>query len=568
MLEYLHVENLALIDELSLDLHPGLNVFTGETGAGKTMLVGAVNILVGGRTDASLVRAGAEEALVEAVFATPNAEDEGGELSVSRSLLSTGRSRSRMNGAVCTVSELASSLGPLIDLHGQHEHQSLLSVDRQRALLDRYAGRPVTERLAAYRALFEKVGLLREKVESLSERSTFLQDKRELLEFQVDEIEKTRIQPGEDEALEKELGVLRNAEKLVEAVGAASALLSRDETGAIDLLRLATTRLEAAAAVDGRLDEITASLREAMFQADACRADIERYLDALEFNPGHLAECEERASVLAQLKRKYGDTLEGVMARLEDAKAELESLDMAGEDPEELGRCLEEKTAELMSSAEELSQARRAAASALGNQVGGELEGLGLKGCEFEVRFLESSEGSPAPGRDGLDDLRFMIAPNPGEAALPLARSASGGELSRIMLALRIVLAAADEVPVLVFDEIDAGIGGATAAEVGERLAALSGFHQVICVTHLPQIAAFADAHFAVRKEEAGDRMVTRAEALDAPDRVKEIARMLSGAEVSPASIRHAEEMLETARASRERRAQAAARSSNRRKAG
>jgi len=535
MLEELHVRDLALIDDAWLELGPGLTVLTGETGAGKTILVGALKLLLGERADSTLVRSGTAEALVEGRFL---AED--GELLVKRRVSAEGRSRCAIGGEMASVGELASTVGPLVDLHGQHEHQALLQPSRHAEYLDRFGGGETGRALAEYR---EALAACRHAEAELERRATALTDRErrvEYLRFQIADIDGVAPLPAEDDELSQRLPVLRHGEKLAHAASEAFRAL-RDEAGASERAAEAVGALGAVSGIDPDLDALHDRLSSAIVELDDIGVAVRDYGERVGHDPRALDEAESRLAALQALKKKYGPGLDDVLAARETAVLELDTLE-AGE---EGLRLAEQQVAEARQRAqaagERLTAAREAAGPRLAAELAAVLGELAMPAARLELSLepLPFDRWTP----DGPHRLELLFSSNTGEPPRPLSKIASGGEVSRVMLALKTVLGAADAVPVLVFDEIDVGIGGATALAVGRLLKSLSARHQVLVVTHLAQVAAFGDGHIVVSKRESDGRTVTDAARVSGAMRVAEIARMLSGSD-SAASLAHAEELL------------------------
>ncbi len=545
MLEDLHVRDLALIEDAWLEFGPGMTVLTGETGAGKTALLGALKLLVGERAASSTVRTGAAESVVEGRFTAA-----GSELVVRRRVSSDGRSRCSLDGELASVGELSQRVGPLVDLHGQHEHQALLSASTHVGYLDRWAGGHVADALRRYRmardahqaAVHARDGLAAEL-----ERATADAD---YLAFVVQEIERVDPQPGEDEALRDRLPALQNAGRLSEATGDATGLL-RGEDGVLDQLGQVLNTLRKQQGIDPDLDEIIERLEEAQTLGDDASSALRRYNDSIEHDPAALDRTLERLSALAGLTKKYGPTLETVRERAAAARSALNAVDDGGAALREAETAVTASAAQLEEAGHALSAARAAAAPGFVAALESAVTDLAMGGAGFEVRFSELPFGSW--GEDGPARVDFLYTPARGQEPRPLAKIASGGEISRVMLALKSVLGAADEVETLVFDEVDAGVGGATATAVGSRLRALSGTHQVIVVTHLAQVAAFADVQLVVSKSTSDDVVVTSVRRVEGEERVTEIGRMLSGND-SDATRAHARELLGEASGTRNER--------------
>jgi DNA repair protein RecN (Recombination protein N) len=533
MLEELHVRDLALIEETWLELGPGMTALTGETGAGKTVLVGALKLLLGDRADATLVRAGASEALVEGRFVS-----DGEERAARRRIGADGRSRCYLDGEMTTVGALAESLGPLVDLHGQHDHQELLRVASHPALLDRFAGAAAL--LDAFRAAFRAHA---EAAAALSRLEGALADRERraaALTALLEEIDRVSPEPGEDEAIAAKLPRLRHGEKLVTASAEAYRAIAGDEAAAARLGEAAAA-LSRVAGVDPALDAIAASLADVDERLGVAASRLRDYGESVEHDPVALEQAEVRAAALAVLKRSHGPSLDDAIAARAAAEAELDVL-AAGEGGLETARAaVADADVALTAAADALSAARAEASPSFQAGLAEAARDLAMPHARFEVG--RSALPREAWTAEGPERVEFLYAPADGEPARPLVRIASGGEVSRVMLALKSVLGAADTVPVLVFDEIDAGIGGATALAVGRRLKELARGRQVLVVTHLAQVAAFADAQLVVEKAEESGRAQTLVRAVTGESRVGEIARMLSGSDTA-ASRAHAGELL------------------------
>jgi DNA repair protein RecN (Recombination protein N) len=536
MLEELHVRDLALIEEAWLEIGPGMTVLTGETGAGKTVLVGALKLLLGERADATYVRAGATEALVEGRFTVG-----GGERTARRRIAADGRSRCYLDGEMATVAALAEAFGPLVDLHGQHDHQALLRVLSHAALFDRFAG--AAPLLAAYHAAFAAHAAASAELARLEQAMGDRERRLVVLTAVIDDIDRVSPEEGEDDAIAERLPRLRHAEKLAAASSAAHRAIT-DEAGASDRLAEALGSLQRVTGIDPALDVLTGELGEVDSRMSELAGRLRDYGEGVDYDPVALEESEARQAALAVLKRAYGATLADVIAARDAAEAERQTL---GEGEAGLGRARDAVAAAegvLTDAAEALRGARGDAAPEFERLLAEAAHELSMPSARFEVARTPLERA--AWTADGPERVEFLYAPASGEPARPLARVASGGEVSRVMLALKSVLGAADTVPVLVFDEIDAGIGGATASAVGRRLKRLAAGRQVLVVTHLAQVAAFADAHLVVEKTEADGRVHTRVHTVAGEERTGEVARMLSGSDTDT-SRAHARELLASA---------------------
>lgn len=544
----LRVRNLAVFEEAELVPGPGLTVLTGETGAGKSLLVDALSLCLGARASSSLVRAGADRASVDAVFAFdperlgPVLEEagvevpEGEELILRRELSREGRSRAWVNGQPVPLATLASVAPLLVDIHGQNEHETLARGPVQRALLDRYAG--AEEALARVRGAYALWEETRARLEALSEEVARARAGRELAEYNLAELEALGLSDLDEEALLARRRLLAEAGAIQEAVAAAHQVLYESGESVVAALAGVARTLDRIARLDPRL----AALRERILAAEAELEDVAGelagFLDLDAAGTAELDALEERLALLARLKRKHGADLAGLRALAERLAREVRMAVEGEEELEGLRERLAEAQRALSAAAAVLSGKRVAAARRLEGAVGRELEALGMRGARLGVAL----EPLPSVGPDGTERVSFLLAANPGEAPQPLSRCASGGELARVMLALKTVLGGCDETPVLVFDEIDANVGGRTGEQLGRRLKALAARHQVLCVTHLPQIACCATAHLYVEKTTTGGRTYARVAPLSPEERVRELARMLGGRRET--ALRHAAELL------------------------
>lgn len=534
MLEELHIANLALIDDVTLEFGPGLTVLTGETGAGKTVLLSALKLLIGDRADASAVRHGAEEALVEARFATPD------ELVVSRRIAQGGRSKATLNGAMATVANLTETVGPSVDLHGQHEHQALVRPATHVGYLDRFGGSRIDEPLRSYRAARTSYLAADEQVRAVRESLDRSAEELEVNRLILAEIDRVDPQPGEDDGLREALPAMRHAEEIAEATAAARDALQGDG-GAADSLAAAVATLERVSAhvpaIAATLDE----LRQAQVTLDEGVLSLREVARATTFDNAELERAQSRLAALDGLTKRFGPSLGAVIERRERLRATTELVESGGDALERAEQELARTRAELGVAAAALARARAEVAREFTAQVLAECAGLELGNIGFNVSFDDLPEARWGSG--GSQAIEFMYSPAPEVPARPLAKIASGGEISRVMLALKTVLGPADAAATLVFDEVDAGIGGATGTAIGERLARLAERHQVIVVTHLAQVASFAHDHLVVRKVLDHGRTATVVEPVRGAARTAEVARMLSGA-TSDTALEHARELI------------------------
>ncbi len=550
MLTTLRLRNLALVEELTLEFPPGLVVVTGETGAGKSVILGALNLVLGERADRTLIRAGADSCTVEAEFDVRRlpaafAEHlaglgvepcEEGRLVLKRTFTAAGSNRQFVNGSPTTLAVLAEVGNWLVDVHGPHEHQSLLQPARQLAILDAFGG--LQEPVAAWAAL------LRRRKELEAQKAAWIGDEQayarelDLLRFQVAEISGANLRPDEEEELTRDHQRASNAARLLQLGQAALNLLGEDELSVLNQIGAVGRLLHELGRVDpgaGPLESLHEQTRAA---AQELQRALSRYLDRVEVDPERLAALEERLNLLHGLKRKYGPTVAAVLAFGETAQKRLAQLEARDAELAQVNSELARVNRELEQAGRRLTAARRAVIPRLTRAVERQLQDLGFAQSRFDVSLSEAPAGSR-----GCDALEFLFAPNPGEPARPLRAIASSGEMARVMLALKTVLAAEDEIPVLVFDEVDANVGGETASAVGEKMRQIARQRQVFCVTHLAPVAAAAQAHYRVTKEVRAGRTLTRMERLGATDRIAELARMLGGP--TEAARRHARALLE-----------------------
>lgn len=538
MLRFLGIQNLAVIERLDLEFAPGLNVLTGETGAGKSILIEAIGLLVGGRASPDLVRTGEECATVQAVFETGDAR----EILARREITSQGRSRAFLDGALTTAGALREAILPLVDLHGQHEHQALLNPDTHLDVLDRYAG--LGDRRDAIAAAYAEMRRVREELDTARRDERERASRLDLLAYQLQEIERAAPRLGEDEQLAATKQILASADKVQRLCTEAYAALYESDEAALPTLGLVWKRVAELAAIDAAFKAYVDARDAIKSQLEDLASLLRGYAATLDASPARLQEVEDRLAVLERLKRKYGPTLQDVLERQEKTRSEIASLDRAGERAAQLEGVLASARDRYLRLARELSTERRQAAPPFARDLEEQLRPLAMEHTRFEVRF-ESELSDDRWNERGIDAVEFYVSPNPGEELRALARIVSGGELSRIMLALKTL--ASTDVPgkTLIFDEVDAGIGGRVADAVGSRLQSLARGFQVLCITHLPQIAAHSTRHYRVSKLVRGNRTTTSVDTLEREARIEELARMIGGALVSARTLASAREMLE-----------------------
>ncbi|KAB2951691.1 DNA repair protein RecN [Heliorestis acidaminivorans] len=555
MLERLRVENFALIEEVELELSPGLNLLTGETGAGKSLLIDAVGLLIGGRSTQEALRSGANKARIEGFF-TLDFEKEGklcadlaelgveveedGSLLLSREIAKSGKNVCRINGRTVPLALFREVGGRLIDLQGQHEQQSLMNPRKHGQLLDRLSGQEGESKLATVAETYKKLQSLEQELARLQRSERERIQRLDMLKFQIKEIGEVHLMVNEDEALEQERKKLQNMEKLIYSSNEAyDALYGEKGQGVLELLDKARLALDDVTAYDSRLQELSKVLEETYYQAEDVAERLRDYREDLEYQPGRLDEVQERLSKIDRLKHKYGATIEEILTYNEAIIKELDDLERCDETIEALEKERQQWLEQYYKEAALLTEVRHQKAKELEEALQKELSFLGMARASLEVQFRQREGPSPL----GMEEIEFLFAPNVGEPAKALARIASGGELGRILLAFKTILARYEGIPSLIFDEIDAGIGGQALQAVAQKMAQVAEDVQIICVTHAPQLAAYADNHFLIRKDVTADRTVTNIKALSEEERIAELTRMLGGDKASEATVQHAQEM-------------------------
>jgi DNA repair protein RecN (Recombination protein N) len=573
MLTTIRIKNLALVLDLTLELQPGCNVITGETGAGKSIIIGALNLILGERADRSLIRSGSDSCSVEAVFDVKKLRvplksflEENGlepceenQLVLKRTFTTTGTNRQFVNGSATTLNVLATIGEWLVDMHGPHDHQSLLHPAKQLLILDAFGGLE-KEREAFGKLISQRAAIEAEKSKLIVDEKTYAQQ-LDLLRFQVKEISSARLQPGEDESVEENFQRASNAAKLLQLSQATLDLLSENENSLLTQAAVIGRTLQELQRVDAGAANLIEFHSQAAGAWRELQSELARYAEKVEVDPTQLRQLEERMDLLRSLKRKYGATLAEVIAFGDGVKIKLQSLEGRDAELARLNAALEKLDAEISSVGKKLSAARKKVIPQLAKAVSKQLDDLGFKQSKFDVIIKTDLVGDEVPSlkskseidqsrlalaatikQTGLDEIEFQFAPNPGEPAKPLHAIASSGEMARVMLAIKTVLAAEDEIPVLIFDEVDANVGGETANAVGEKMKQIAARRQVLCITHLPQVAAPADAHYIVTKQIRDGRTISEIALLTKKERVTELARMLGGQ--TDAARKHAEALL------------------------
>lgn len=563
MLSSLRIKNYALVDHLEVEFQPGLNVITGATGAGKSIIVGAANLALGERASIEAVRSGSDTANIEAVFKLPDDRTlkevlgklvmilQDDVLIIRREISSRGQSRCLLNDRLVTLGSLKSIGDRLADLHGQHQHQSLLNVERHIEYLDHYGD--LENVLIRVSEIYHSLRKKRKELEDLKTSKMIDEERRKLYQFQIQEIEKANLSPDEEKKLAQERGVLENVEALFELSSNLYHQLYESEASIVERLGFLSKELKRGADIDSRLKEPAETLESGVIGLQDVARFLEDYKGGLEFDPERLEMIRERLNLLNALKRKYGKSVEEILTYREQIKRELDRIEGKDETIDNLKKEIVGLSQTLQRECGLLSQKRKAKASELSGRIQKALTNLGMDKTEFQIKITQREDKNGLvelngkrffADEKGIDLVEFFVSPNPGEELKPLAKIASGGEISRIMLALKSILAKTDRVETMIFDEIDVGIGGEVASVVGKSLKALASSHQVLVITHLQQIASQADHHFKVFKESVKGRTVTKIKRLNKEERVKEIARMISGEKVSQLTLRQAKEMI------------------------
>lgn len=553
MLEHLHIRNVALIKESEISFGDGLNILTGETGAGKSMIIDSLQFALGGRAGKDFLRHGEKQAAVEALFSVQSqalteklaengiAPEEDGTLLITRTLSEAGKSVCRINGSTVTVGMLKEIAEDMIDIYGQHEHQSLLNPVKHIRLLDRFCGAGFGEAMEEYKNSRQRLKDLEKQLAILIGDESQREQRMDMLLFQKEEIEAAELQEGEEDALLEQKKRLSSMERLIRLTGESVTLLYDGDDrapSACDQLGDALAKLQEAAEYDAALSPLADALADGYAAVEDCARELKREAEKQEADPEELERIEERLQLFYKLKRKYGGSIEAVLEFYEKAVQELEFLSNSSEKAAELSAEKAEEEKRLSALAETLTARRRATAEQVEEQIETALHDMEMKHARFHIQIEEKADW----GADGKDKVEFLISANAGEPLKPLAKIASGGEMSRVMLALKTVLVDADEIGTFIFDEIDTGVSGRTARRVGEKMRFLGGKRQLLCITHLPQIAAMADNHFLIEKESDAGETVTRVTALDEEGAVREVARLMN--DVTETTLAAARELL------------------------
>lgn len=556
MLERLLIENVALIEKLDLEPGKGFTVFTGETGAGKSIIIDGINLALGGRGSRELISYGKQKCRVEAVFDIADQpevrkllEEKGldsgdGTMTVMRELNLAGKSLCRVNGVMLPLNELKEMTDRLVDVHGQHEHQSLLDEKNHLGVIDAYSAETIAPLVSSADKIYSEYAEVKNKLNSGFLSAEERERRIDILNYQINEIEKAALSPDEEDAIKEELGILTNSERISESLNSASELLA-NENGAVPLLKSAVDSIGSISSISERYGELYSRLNDLYYELEDAAYSVRDMRLGADFDPRRIDELETRLDVIEGLKHKYGRTVKDVLDFLDGARNELEELTGDAAKRETLEKKKKELEKEYSEAAAKLTAARKASADKLCALAEEQLKALGMKKAKLGAEFKITDA---APRENGLDEVSLLLSANEGEPLKPLSKVASGGELSRIMLALKTVITEADGIPTLIFDEVDTGISGTTANTVGLRMKHIAERHQVLCVTHLPQIAAFATDHYLVSKHEEAGKTVTSVRLLSENERALELARIMGAEPGSGAAVSHASELIKKAR--------------------
>ena len=557
MLQQLSVKNFAIISSLELEFQKGMTVLTGETGAGKSIIIDAVGLLTGGRGSSDFIRQGAQKCTLEGLFALPShpeltqlLEEQGIEqeeaiLILQRDIFSSGKNICRVNGRIVTIAMLRRIGEFLVDIHGQNEHQELMHSEKHLGMLDDFGGNELREIKKEYQQGYQEFRQLEQQVRNLQKNEKAFAQRLDMLQFQSNEIAEAKLVSGEEESLTEERNKLANFQKIVDVLASSYEAINGEESSSLDKIAYAMNELATIETLDPEYKAISETVQNGYYQLQEASADLSRHLGQLELDEGRLDEVENRLELIRQLKRKYGDSIDAILAYYQEISSELSETGMLDGKADELEQILAVRRQRVLELGHTLSQKRKAAAKGLEKNILKELKELYMERTEFEVHFHDSSEEMMS--EEGLDQVEFYITTNPGEPLKPLVRVASGGELSRVMLALKTIFSKTQGITSIVFDEVDTGVSGRVAQAIADKIYQISMESQVLCITHLPQVAAMADYQYFISKEVSNNRTETKVRMLTGGERTSEVARMLSGSEITNLTMEHAKELLQLA---------------------
>lgn len=538
MINHISIRDFAIIKNTDVDFYSGLNIITGETGSGKSIVVTAISLALGSRADSSFVRFGTDKAIIEL-----SGEIDGEEVIISREINSNGKNLCKLNGRLVTLSELQLTCQKLADIHGQYDNQSLLNTENHLTLVDTYGFEQINKLKSSYSNEYQSYIEKKAKLNKLLSLSSENARKLDFYKFEISEIKSAKLVPGEDTELEERLDMLKNSEKITSDASHAYDLID-GERGAYSTLGSALSYIESLAEYSGKLNELLESCNDAYYRLEEAVSVLRDTVDEMTFDPSELDEAIERLELIKTLKKKYGSTIEDILAYCDNIEGELLTIENFDDEKLNLEASLSKSYEALISAGNKLSKARKAVAQELSEKILIELNDLNFSGASLEIRF----ESKSSPDENGLDDVEILISTNKGEPLKPLVKTASGGEISRIMLAIKKITASSDAIPTLIFDEIDQGISGQAAHVVGKKLREISREKQILCITHLPQIAAMADTAYRIFKHSDDSSTYTHIEKLDSSAQIDEIARLIGGETITDATRKNAEELIESAK--------------------
>ncbi|MBL1227854.1 DNA repair protein RecN [Enterococcus sp. BWB1-3] len=557
MLQELSVKNFAIISSLELEFRKGMTVLTGETGAGKSIIIDAVGLLTGGRGSSDFIRQGASKCTLEGLFTLPanpelialldeqGIEQEEEMLILQRDIFSSGKNICRVNGRIVTIATLRRVGEFLVDIHGQNEHQELMHNEKHLGMLDDFGGSDLRVIKQEYTEGYQEYCQLEQKVRSLQKNEKAFAQRLDMLQFQRNEIEEAKLTAGEEEQLTEERNKLANFQKIVDVLAGSYEAINGEENSSLDKIAYAMNELTTIETLDTEYQAISETVQNGYYQLQEASADLSRHLGQLELDEGRLDEVENRLELIRQLKRKYGESIASILDYYQEISEELAENGLLDGKADELEQILAEKKEQVLKLGRKLSQIRKEAAAGLEKSILKELKELYMERTEFQVNFQNNSE--EVLTEDGLDQVEFYITTNPGEPLKPLVKVASGGELSRVMLALKTIFSKTQGITSIVFDEVDTGVSGRVAQAIADKIYQISKKSQVLCITHLPQVAAMADYQYFISKEISNNRTETKVRRLTGEERTSEVARMLSGSEITPLTMEHAKELLQLA---------------------
>ncbi|MBP2098343.1 DNA repair protein RecN [Enterococcus rivorum] len=557
MLQELSVENFAIISSLHLEFHLGMTVLTGETGAGKSIIIDAMGLLTGGRGSSDYIRQGASKCTLEGLFTMPKNKElstllaelgielDDESLIIQRDISVSGKNVCRVNGRIVNIANLRKIGEYLVDIHGQNEHQELMQSEKHLGMLDDFGGKELSRVKKQYEVLYKEYRLLEKKVRDRQKNEKEFAQRMDMLQFQQDEISSAKLVPNEEKILLEERNKLSNYQKIADALTTSYEAINGESDNSLDKIGYAMNELLSIESLDAEYKAISETVQNSYYLLQEASGDLSRHIDSLELDENRLNEVESRLEIIRQMKRKYGESIESILEYYEEITRELADADFLEGKSGKLEFLLKEKKAQLIQQGLKLRNSRKAVAKKLEKNILKELKELYMERTEFEVHFTENLEEQMT--EFGLDQVEFYITTNPGEPLKPLVKVASGGELSRVMLALKTIFSKSQGITSIVFDEVDTGVSGRVAQAIADKIYQISEDSQVLCITHLPQVAAVADYQYFIEKEVVGNRTETSVRILDRKERVNEIARMLAGSEITKLTIQHAEELLNMA---------------------